>query len=118
MAGPEPVTVIETPSFLRDARKLLDDEEREALINYLAYSPTIGKLVRGTGGIRKVRWAREDEGKSGGYRVIYFFHSNDVPLFVLNIFSKNEKANIDQAERNDLKKLTAILVKNYQAGGK
>jgi hypothetical protein len=111
----EPVTVIETPSFLRDGKKLLDDDEREALVNYLAYNPITGDLVRGTGGIRKVRWARADEGKSGGFRVIYFFHSEDVPLFALNIFAKNEKENISQVERNELKKLTAILVDNYKS---
>ncbi|GHV37722.1 hypothetical protein AGMMS49546_06410 [Spirochaetia bacterium] len=60
----EPIAVIETPSFLRDGKKLLDDDEREALVNYLAYNPTAGDLIKGTGGIRKVRWAREDEGKS------------------------------------------------------
>ncbi|MFP3043788.1 hypothetical protein LQZ19_18405 [Treponema primitia] len=70
-----PVTVIETPSFIRDGKKLLDDDEQETLVNYLAYNPMAGDLVRGTGEIRKVRWAREDAGKSGGFRVIYFFHS-------------------------------------------
>jgi hypothetical protein len=113
----EPITVIETPSFLCDAKKLLDNDERTALINYLAYCPTAGDLVRGTGGVRKIRWAREEDGKSGGFRVIYFFHSGEVPLFALNIFAKNEKSNITQAERNELKKLTALLVDEYKAKG-
>jgi mRNA-degrading endonuclease RelE of RelBE toxin-antitoxin system len=110
-----PVTVIETPSFLQDGKKLLADGDREALVNYLAYNPKAGVLVRGTGGIRKVRWAREGEGKSGGFRVIYFFHSTEAPLFALNVFAKNEKENISQAERNELKKITAILVENYKS---
>jgi hypothetical protein len=114
MSVTEPVTVIETPSFLQDGKKLLDDDEREALVYYLAYNPNAGVLVRGTGGIRKVRWARESEGKSGGFRVIYFFHSAEVPLFALNVFSKNEKENISKAERNELKKLTGTLVENYK----
>jgi mRNA-degrading endonuclease RelE of RelBE toxin-antitoxin system len=67
------LTVIETPSFLRDAKKLLDDEEREALVNCLSSTPNAGVLIKGTGGIRKIRWAQEDTGKSGAYRVIYFF---------------------------------------------
>jgi hypothetical protein len=112
----EPVTVIETPSFLRDSKKLLDDDERTALVNYIAYNPMVGNLIGGTGGIRKVRWAREDEGKSGGFRVIYFFHSGNIPLFLLNVFSKNEKVNISQAERNELKKLTALLAESYNTG--
>jgi hypothetical protein len=112
------ITVVETPSFLRDAKKLLDDDEREALVNYLSATPFAGKLIQGTGGIRKIRWMREDTGKSGEYRVIYFFYSAKIPLFVLNIFAKNEKANINQAERNELKELAGLLVKQYNAGGK
>jgi hypothetical protein len=110
----EPITVIETPSFLRDSKELLDDDEREALVAYLAYNPRAGRIVVGTGGIRKVRWARENEGKSGGYRVVYFYHSEEAPLFALNVFAKNEKANLTKEERNDLKKLTAVLVENYR----
>jgi hypothetical protein len=113
----EPVTVIETPSFLRDGKKLLDNDEREALVHYLAYNPNAGVLISGTGGIRKIRWAREDEGKSGGFRVIYFFYSENIPLFALNVFAKNEKENISKAERNELKKLTDILLKNYKTKG-
>jgi hypothetical protein len=110
----EPITVIETPSFLRDAKKMLDDAEREALINYLAYNPKAGVVIKGTGGVRKIRWAGEDVGKSGGLRIIYFFQSGEIPLFLLNVFAKNEKENISQTDRNDLKKLTSILVKNYK----
>ena len=108
------LTVIETPSFLRDAKKLLDDEEREALVTYLSSNPRAGVLIKGTGGVRKVRWARDDTGKSGAYRVIYFFHSMEIPLFILNVFAKNEKANISQAERNELKQLAGLLVKQYK----
>jgi hypothetical protein len=114
MVTTEPITVIETPSFLRDSKGLLDDDEREALVGYLAYNPRVGRIVVGTGGIRKVRWARENEGKSGGYRVVYFHHSEEVPLFTLNVFAKNEKMNLTKEERNSLKKLTAVLVENYR----
>ena len=112
------LTVVETPSFLRDSKKLLDDEEREVLVNYLSSSPTAGTLIKGTGGIRKIRWTRDDSGKSGGYRVIYFFYSMEMPLFILNVFAKNEKGNISQAERNELKKLTNVLVKQYSITGR
>jgi hypothetical protein len=117
MDGPGPITVIETPSFLTDGKKLFNDDDREALVNYLAYNPNAGAIIRGTGGIRKVRWARENSGKSGGFRVIYFFKSMEVPLFLLNVFAKNEKENISHDERNELKKLTAILVEAYKTKG-
>ena len=109
-----PMTVIETPSFLRDAKRLMDDEERQEIVTFLAENPNAGDLLQGTGGIRKVRFARDGRGKSGGYRVIYFFHSQDTPLFALNIFAKNEKVNISPAERNTLKDISALLVKEYR----
>jgi len=86
-----PITVIETPSFLRDSKKHLTDDERKEIITFLACNPTIGELIQGTGGVRKIRWARKRGGKSGGFRLIYFYHSLGVPLFVLNIFAKNER---------------------------
>ena len=113
MANSSLITVVETPSFLRDSKRLLDDEEREALVYFLSSSPNAGVLVKGTGGIRKVRWMREDTGKSGGYRVIYFYHSAKIPLFILNVFAKNEKVNISQAEKNELKRLTSLLADQY-----
>jgi len=112
------LTVVETPSFLQDSKKLLDKDEREALITYLASSPNAGVLIKGTGGIRKLRWAREDTGKSGAYRVIYFFHSMEIPIFILNVFAKNEKVNISQAERSELKQLAGLLVKQYKIARK
>ena len=52
-----PISVVETPEFLSAARKLLTDEERAVLVDYLAYNPTSGDLIPGTGGVRKLRWA-------------------------------------------------------------
>lgn len=69
--------------------------------------------MRGTGGIRKFRWASGSKGKSGGVRVIYYFHNESMPLFLLSVFSKSEKANLSMSERNELAKFTNHLVKNY-----
>ncbi|MCL1890086.1 MAG: type II toxin-antitoxin system RelE/ParE family toxin [Desulfovibrionaceae bacterium] len=92
-----PVSVVETPSFLRDAKRLVSEEGRQEIVSFLAYNPHAGEIVQGAGGVRKVRFAREGGGKSGGYRVIYFFHSLDMPLYALNIFAKNEKDNLSRA---------------------
>lgn len=102
------MTVIETPAFLRRAKGILSEAERADLVAYLAEHPDSGKIMEGTGGVRKLRWAREGEGKSGGYRV-YYFHSERIPLFALLIYGKNEKANLTQAEKNDMRRLTALL---------
>ena len=113
-------TVVELPEFIRRAEKLLRNPERENLIRYLAANPEAGVLLQGTGGIRKLRWKREGAGKSGGVRVIYYFHSEKYPLFLLTLFGKSEKANISKAERNMLAKLTEELLATYgskQRGG-
>ena len=103
------MTVIETPAFLRRAKGILSEAERADLVAYLAEHPDSGKIMEGTGGVRKLRWAREGEGKSGGYREIYCFHSERIPPFALLIYGKNEKANLTQAEKNDMRRLTALL---------
>lgn len=103
-------TVAEMPEFSRNAAHLLREDEIQALIGYLAEHPAAGALLAGTGGVRKLRWAREGRGKSGGVRVIYYFHSERLPLYLLTIFGKNEKANLTKAEANTLSKLVKLLV--------
>ena len=60
--------------------------------------------------MRKLRWARDGRGKSGGVRVIYYFHSETMPLYLLTMFAKNERANLSKAERNALAGLVDVLV--------
>lgn len=104
------LTVAELPEYLRAASKLLSEHERRALVVHLAANPKAGDLIEGTGGVRKLRWAREGMGKSGGARVIYYFHSDAMPLYLLTIFAKNERANLSKAERNGLAGLVDLLV--------
>ncbi len=108
-------TVVELPEFLRKSSGLLSPAERTSIVNYLAAHPAAGDIMRGTGGIRKLRWSARGKGKSGGVRVIYYYHNSSMPLFLLTVFGKGEKANLSGAERNELAKLTAILVKSYRA---
>jgi hypothetical protein len=114
MPSTAPVTVIETPEFLSAARRLMNDDERRALIDYLAYHPTAGDVIPGTGGVRKLRWALEGRGKRGGARVIYFYHDEGVPLFALTAYAKNERADLSQGDRNDFRRLTALLVASFR----
>lgn len=104
------LTVAELPEYLRAAVKLLSDAERRAIVDYLAEHPTAGDLMEGTGGVRKLRWARDSRGKSGGVRVIYYFHSEAMPLYLLAMFAKNQRANLNRAERNELAGLVDVLV--------
>ena len=114
MAGPIPVTVVETPEFLSATRKLLTDEERAQLVDFLAMNPDAGDLIAGTGGVRKVRWALPGRGKRGGARVIYFYHDTGMPLFALTAYAKNERSDVSQQDRNDFKRFTSQLVELFK----
>ena len=104
------MTVAELPEYLRQASKLLGNEDRRAVVEYLAAHPKAGDLIEGTGGVRKLRWGRDGRGKSGGVRVIYYFNSEAMPLYLLTLFAKNERANLTKAERNELAGLVDVLV--------
>src|SRR5215472_17224943 len=110
-----PMTVVETAELLRRTNPLMSDEEREELVAYLGANPEAGKIIPETGGVRKVRWGLEGRGKRGGARVIYYYHSEQLPLFLLSAYSKNEKANLTKAERNAMKRLVPVLVAAYPA---
>ena len=104
------ITVGELPEYQRRAKKLLTVDERQGVLNYLAAFPREGDLIRNTGGVRKLRWARSGRGKSAGVRVIYYFHSERIPLYLLTVFAKNERDDLTQGERNALAKLVRILI--------
>lgn len=106
-------TIVELPEFIKRASGLLKDEEKARIINYLALHPQSGDIMQSTGGIRKLRWSAQGKGKSGGVRVIYYCHNGSVPLFLLTVFGKGEKANISKSERNELSKLTSLLLERY-----
>lgn len=103
-------TVTELPEYIRRASELLNEAERKSVIDYLAAHPRTGDIMEGTGGIRKLRWARGGKGKSGGIRIIYYYHDQRIPLYLLTVFGKNEKSNITKSERNELAKLVGVLV--------
>ena len=103
-------TVIETETYLRTAKDAgMSADERAAAVDLVAGNPEAGDVMQGTGGVRKARLAGRGKGKSGGYRIVYFFGGGDIPLFLLTVFGKGEKANLSQGERNALRQLTATL---------
>jgi mRNA-degrading endonuclease RelE of RelBE toxin-antitoxin system len=104
------ITVAETGAFRDQVESLLSEDEKFDLITYLSLNPGAGVLVQGTGGIRNLRWAGFGRGKSGGIRVLYYFHSENMPLYLLATFGKNERANISMKEA----RLLASLVKQLK----
>ena len=107
------ITIVELRKYIKKAEKLLSNEERSELLYFLSTHPKAGTLLEGTGGIRKLRWAKDSKGKSGGVRIIYFYYNGGMPLFLLTLFAKNEKSNLSKAEKNELAKLTKVLIENY-----
>ena len=103
-------TIAELPAYISFAEKHLSAEERQGIIDYLAEHPKAGDVMRGTGGVRKLRWGKGGRGKSGGVRVIYYFHDERLPLYLLTLFAKNEQANLTARERNMLATLVDTLV--------
>jgi hypothetical protein len=108
-------TVIETPPYLAEAERLFSAEERATIIDTTSTDPRCGVVIPGTGGVRKLRVAVSGRGKRGGARVIYLFGGEDVPVFLLTVFAKNERSDLSQKERGNLGKLTAAMLREYRS---
>jgi mRNA-degrading endonuclease RelE of RelBE toxin-antitoxin system len=85
---------IEATAFTKYLYDYLSEDEYIGLQSFLLQYPESGKVVPGSGGVRKVRWAMSGRGKSGGVRVIYYFKKQDDEIWLLTIYSKNEVENI------------------------
>ncbi len=85
---------IEAAAFTQYVYDYLSEDEYSGLQGVLLRNPEAGKVVPGSGGMRKVRWAMRGKGKSGGVRVIYYFKKLDNQIWLLTIYGKNEAENI------------------------
>jgi hypothetical protein len=103
------VTVAETPLFVRQAAKIWNDAEREDFVSFIAANPTAGDLIPDTGGVRKVRWSRRGSGKRGGTRVIYFYYDATRPLYLLLVYAKADKDDLDPDEKREVRRLAEVL---------
>jgi hypothetical protein len=108
------ITVLETSAFARRAEKLLSIDEYEELIWFLAQNPTGGDEIPGTGGVRKIRFAAQGKGKSGGVRVIYYYLDADIPLHALLIYAKNKRADLSGEERRIVTGLAATIKESWK----
>jgi hypothetical protein len=107
--------VIETHAFQRAAAEAgMTQDEVDALVDYVARNPHAGDEIPGTGGCRKLRLAGRGKGKSGGYRTITFYSGVDVPVFLITVFSKGDRANLSMSERNALGGITKELAAEYR----
>lgn len=97
-------TVIETPAYSNKVNEILTDDERDAFAVFIAANPTAGSVVRGSGGVRKVRWAQKGGGKSGGARVIYFNRLANGEIWLLTVYAKGDRSTIPAHELKLIKK--------------
>lgn len=98
-------TVVETPEYLAAAKRAgMTDEERDAVVSFIAANPRAGDIMPGTGGCRKVRVAKEGKGKSGGYRVITYYATRNEPVYLVTVISKGKQANLTDKQMNELRK--------------
>ena len=98
-------TFIETPVFTREIRSLLPDDDYRLLQKELLFRPEAGDLIRGSGGLRKIRWNRPGKGKRGGLRIIYYF-DKPYTMYMLFVYPKNRQETLTGRQ---LKYLTAIM---------
>lgn len=87
-------TVIETPTFQKQADAIWSTREREAFIDFIAENPDAGDVISGADGARKVRWQRQGTGKRGGVRVIYFHLVGDEVVLLVVVYAKAGRANV------------------------
>ena len=103
-----------TSIFDKRINKLLSEAEYAKMRQALADNPYLGVVMRGTAGIRKMRWAVGNKGKSGGARIIYYWHKPEIEadeIYLLFTFLKNEQENLTGKQKSELKK---FIEREYQ----
>ena len=103
-------TFVELPIFRTRWKAMgLDDNELLRLQEELLADPQVGAVMRGTGGVRKMRFAFEHRGKSGSVRVIYVDFEIYEKIFLITAYTKDEKDNLSDSEKNEIKHLIKLL---------
>ena len=106
-------TLVPIGTFEKKARRLLGGAGFDELMEFLARHPTAGSVIQGTGGLRKVRSGRSASGKSGGVRVIYYYHSENKPILLLLIYSKTERENLTAIQKAQLKRHVDVIFDEF-----
>lgn len=88
------LTVVESPIFQKLWPRYWDEDERAEFASFIALNPEAGSVIRGSGGVRKVRWVREGTGKSGGVRIVYLARNEAGEVYLLTLYAKSESENI------------------------
>ena len=107
--------VAETSLFVKQATSLFTDDERKDLIDFLATHPQAGDEIPGAGGVRKLRFGARGKGKRGGARVIYYWYSDDAPIYALLVYGKNEKTDLKPEEAKAVAAFAKAIKATYRS---
>jgi len=99
------VRFVETPVFTAQIVAALQDDSYHQLQLALLLRPEQGALIRGSGGLRKLRWGVADRGKRGGVRVIYLWHPDDQTFYMLYVYPKNVQSDLSSNQLRILRRL-------------
>ncbi len=100
--------------YLRAAKACYNEADREEIVLTIAADPEAGDLMPGTGGYRKLRFARPGMGKRGGARVVYLYGGDDFTIILITVYTKSEKGNLSKAEQNALAKMAKSFLADYR----
>ena len=95
---------VETPIFTRQVQYLLSEDQYRDLQDELRKHPDAGSKIKGSGGLRKLRWGIEGRGKSGGVRVIYYWVVAQDRIFMVYMYPKSKQDDLSSEQLNALKK--------------
>lgn len=101
-------TVVESPIFQRLWPRYWDEDERAEFASFIAVNPDAGAVIRGSGGVRKVRWAREGTGKSGGVRIVYLTRNEAGEVYLLTLYAKSTTENISLDTLKEIRRALEI----------
>lgn len=102
---------VETSLFTKRIDNYLEDEELAELQSELARNPELGKIIPGSGGIRKLRWAAMGKGKRGGARIIYYWAPQPVVILMLYVYVKSEVGDLTQEQ---VKLLRSVVMEEFK----
>jgi hypothetical protein len=100
---------VETSAFSRHLGAHLNDDDYGLLQKALIEYPVAGAIIKGSGGLRKLRWASGSQGKSGGARIIYYWVKGKDQILLLAIYSKSDKADLTKKQIKAIRKLVEEL---------
>ena len=103
--------VVALSQYESQIASLMDEDERSVMEFYIATAPEAHPVIPGSGGFRKARWARRGQGKSRGFRVIYFYISPPGQIYLASIYAKADQANVSGEDQNALARIAATIKK-------